>query len=404
MNQSSYEELTGLYRQYVMPTYAPELMFTRGRGARLWDSSDRRYLDFAAGISVCNLGHCHPKVTAAIAAQAARLVHVSNLYMNDVTPRLAARLIRNGFDGVVFFGNSGAEANEGMIKFARKHGSAAGRYEIITMADSFHGRTLATLAATGRSKYRAGFAPDMPGFVQVPFNDFEAVAAAVNEKTCAVMLEPVQGEGGIIPADPDYLKKLRALCDERGILLLFDEVQCGMGRLGTIYAYQDFGVEPDAFSMAKALANGFPMGAFIVRRQYAVTLTAGTHASTFGATPLACAAALAVQEAIEEERVLENCRNQGAYLMKKLREITRDYTFVTGVRGRGLMLGVVLDTPAGPLSKLLLQKGLITLTAGETVLRLLPPLTITRDEADEALGLIADGLAAFAGESEKGAS
>lgn len=397
MDSGSYQELVGKYQKYVMPTYAPELMFTRGSGAHLWDSADRRYLDFASGISVCNLGHCHPQVTAAIQEQAAKLVHVSNLYMNDVTPQLAEKLVGRGFDGVVFFANSGAEANEGMIKFARKHGSAAGKFEIISMVDSFHGRTLATLAATGRSKYRKGFAPDMPGFVQVPFNDFAALESAVTDRTCAVLLEPVQGEGGILPADAAYLKKVRELCDAKGVLLLFDEVQCGMGRLGTFFAYQSFGVEPDAVSMAKALANGFPMGGFIVRRQYAGTLTVGTHASTFGGTPLASAAALAVQEVFERENILENCREQGAYLMAKLRGLAAPYPCVKTVRGMGLMIGVVLDREAGPLSKLLLKRGLITLTAGETVLRLLPPLTITRAEADEALEIIAAGLAEFAG-------
>ncbi|MBO5763601.1 MAG: acetylornithine transaminase, partial [Lentisphaeria bacterium] len=306
--------------------------------------------------------------------------------------------IRKCFDGVVFFANSGAEANEGMIKFARKYGNATGRNEIISMEDSFHGRTLASLAATGRAKYRKGFEPDMPGFKQVPFNNFEALKAAITDKTCAILLEPVQGEGGILPADVEYLKKVRALCDEKDILLLFDEVQCGMGRIGTLYAYQSFGVEPDALSMAKAIANGLPMGAFIVRRKHAGVLTPGTHASTFGGTPLVSAAALAVQEAIEEENILENCRAQGAYLMEKLGEITRDYPYVQGVRGKGLMIGIVLDRPAGALAGILLKKQLVVLTAGETVLRLLPPLVITRAEADEALTIIAEGLQEYARE------
>ncbi len=396
MENKIFENSVQLYKQYVMPTYAPKMLFTRGQGVRLWDADGRRYLDFASGISVCNLGHCHPKVTAAVQKQAETLVHVSNLYMNDVTPKLAEKLGTRGFDGVVFFANSGAEANEGMIKFARKFGNATGRNHIISMEDSFHGRTLATLAATGRAKYRKGFEPDMPGFSQVPFNDFEALAAAVTDKTCAIMLEPVQGEGGILPADMDYLKKVRQLCDEKNILLLFDEVQCGMGRIGTIYAHQAFGVEPDAFSMAKAIANGLPMGAFMVSRKYADTLQVGMHASTFGGTPLVSAAALAVQEAIDEENILENCREQGAYIMERLAEIVKPYKFVSGVRGMGLMIGVVLDHPAGALSALLLKYNLVTLTAGETVLRLLPPLTLTRDEADEGLEAIATGLAEYA--------
>ena len=359
MEKGLYSETVEKFNRYVMGTYAPGAMFVRGSGANLWDADDRRYLDFASGISVCNLGHCHPKVTAAVQKQAGELVHISNLYYNPVTPKLAEALIRKCFDGVVFFANSGAEANEGMIKFARKYGNATGRNEIISMEDSFHGRTLASLAATGRAKYRKGFEPDMPGFKQVPFNNFEALKAAITDKTCAILLEPVQGEGGILPADVEYLKKVRALCDEKDILLLFDEVQCGMGRIGTLYAYQSFGVEPDALSMAKAIANGLPMGAFIVRRKHAGVLTPGTHASTFGGTPLVSAAALAVQEAIEEENILENCRAQGAYLMEKLGEITRDYPFVQGVRGKGLMIGIVLDRPAGALAGILLKKQLI---------------------------------------------
>ncbi len=322
MENTICQETLNRFDRYVMHTYAPGALFVRGEGAQLWDADGVRYLDFASGISVCNLGHCHPAVTAAVCEQAGKLVHVSNLYHNEVAPKLAEKLISRGFDGTVFFCNSGAEANEGMIKLARKYGSATGRNEIITMVDSFHGRTLATLAATGRAKYRKGFEPDMPGFVQVPFNDFEAVKAAVTERTCAVMLEPVQGEGGILPADAAYLKQLRAFCDEHDILLLFDEVQCGMGRIGTMFAWQSFGVEPDVFTMAKAIANGLPMGAVVASRRLSGVLTPGTHASTFGGTPLVSAAALAVQETFDREKVLENCVCQGEYLMQRLREIT----------------------------------------------------------------------------------
>ena len=390
--ENLYEATVERYRKYVMPTYAPKILFVRGAGARLWDADGREYLDFATGISVCNLGHCHPGVTAAIQKQAATLVHVSNLYMNEVMPRLAEKLISNCFDGVVFFANSGAEANEGMFKFARKIGNATGRNEIISMDNSFHGRTLATLAATGRAKYRKGFEPDTPGFKQVPFNDIEALKSAITEKTCAVVLEPVQGEGGILPADPEYLRQVRTLCDEKGILLLFDEVQCGMGRIGTRFAWQSFGVEPDALSMAKAIANGLPMGALIVKRKYAETLTPGTHASTFGGTALVSAAALAVQEAFDRENVLENCRTQGEYLRTRLAEIGKKYSFVKGVRGMGLMIGVVLDREAATLAGLCLKQNLVVLTAGETVLRLLPRLNLTRAEADEGIARISAAL------------
>ncbi len=396
MENTICQETLNRFDRYVMHTYAPGALFVRGEGAQLWDADGVRYLDFASGISVCNLGHCHPAVTAAVCEQAGKLVHVSNLYHNEVAPKLAEKLISRGFDGTVFFCNSGAEANEGMIKLARKYGSATGRNEIITMVDSFHGRTLATLAATGRAKYRKGFEPDMPGFVQVPFNDFEAVKAAVTERTCAVMLEPVQGEGGILPADAAYLKQLRAFCDEHDILLLFDEVQCGMGRIGTMFAWQSFGVEPDVFTMAKAIANGLPMGAVVASRRLSGVLTPGTHASTFGGTPLVSAAALAVQETFDREKVLENCVCQGEYLMQRLREITAPYAFVRSVRGKGLMIGIVLDRAPQELAGLILKKKLVVLTAGENVVRLLPPLVITRAEADEALDTIAQALAEYA--------
>ncbi|MBO5688885.1 MAG: aspartate aminotransferase family protein [Lentisphaeria bacterium] len=396
MESQLYAQTIERHSRYILPTYAPQKVFVRGEGVYLWDVDGRRYLDFGSGISVCNLGHCHPKVTAAIQQQAATLVHVSNLYYNTVTSVLAEKLISKSFDGAVFFANSGAEANEGLIKLARKYGNRTGRNEIIAMENSFHGRTLATLAATGRAKYRQGFEPDMPGFKHVPFNDFEALAAAVTDKTCAVMLEMVQGEGGVLPVDVEYLWKVRALCAEKDMLLLCDEVQCGMGRTGTLFAWQGAGVEPDAFSLAKALANGLPMGGFVVKRKFTDVLMAGTHGSTFGGTPLASAAALAVQQVIEEENVLENCRVQGEYMMARLREITAPYRFVKEVRGRGLMIGIVLDHPAGALSAHLLNKDLVTLTAGETVLRLLPPLILTREEADAGLAIIEKGLAEYA--------
>lgn len=386
------ERIMDLYKKYVMPTYSPEILLTRGKGAYVWDSEGRKYLDFGAGISVCNLGHCHPAVTTAITKQAKKLVHVSNLYINENQPKLAQKLIEHSFDGVVFFANSGAEANEGMIKLARKWGSNKGKYEIIVMDESFHGRTLATLAATGRSKYRNGFAPDMPGFVHVPFNNIEAVEKNINEKTCAVLLEPVQGEGGIIPAEGEYLKALRKLCDEREILFLFDEVQCGMGRTGTFFAYQGYGIEPDAVSLAKALGNGFPIGAFIIKRKFSDVLGPGTHASTFGGTPLACAAACAVIDTIDKDNILQNCAKQGDYLYSRLDALAKENSYIREIRGRGLMLGIVLDCPANELRKIAAQNGLLVLTAGENVLRLLPPLIVSASEIDTAVAILAKVL------------
>ena len=389
------KEISALYEKYVMETYArADLLFVRGKGTRLWDAEGREFLDFAAGIAVCSLGHCHPAVTKAIQEQAATLVHTSNLFLNEWQPRLAEKLIKQGFDGgVCFFCNSGAEANEALIKLARKAGHDRGRFEIIAMNDSFHGRTLATLAATGRSKYRKGFQPDMPGFKFVDFNDIDALRDAITDQTAAVLMEPVQGEGGIIPAAPGYLQAVRELCDRHGIMLLFDEVQCGMGRTGKFFAWQVSGVKPDALSMAKAIANGFPMGAMLASEKYAKVLTPGTHASTFGGTPLACAAACAVIDTFEREKVLENVRERSAFLMEKLSAMIGKYPCVKGVRGQGLMIGIVLDRPAGGALAILREKGMIALSAGETVLRLVPPLTVTQEDCEKAVALIDGALA-----------
>lgn len=394
MNTVTLEEISALYEKYVMETYArADLLFVRGQGSYLYDSAGKEYLDFAAGIAVCSLGHCHPAVTKAIQEQAAKLVHVSNLFLNEWQPRLAQKLIAHGFDGTCFFCNSGAEANEALIKLARKNGSEKGRYEIIVMNDSFHGRTLATLAATGRSKYRKGFSPDMPGFKFVNYNDIEAVRNAIDGKTAAVMLEPVQGEGGIIPADREYLKAVRELCDKNDIMLLFDEVQCGMGRTGSFFAWQSFGVEPDALSMAKALGNGYPIGAMVAKRKYSHVLTPGTHASTFGGTALASAAACAVIDAIDNEKVLDNVAKQSKVLMDGIAELSKKYPCIQGVRGKGLMVGAVLDQPAGKVLSILRGKGMIALSAGENVLRLVPPLNVSGEECRKALELIDSAFA-----------
>jgi len=392
-----FEETANRFKSYVMPTYAPQIMFVRGKDARLWDDDGNEYLDFAAGIAVCSLGHCNNRVTKAIQEQCTKLVHISNLYMNELMPLLAEKLVKESIPGgKVFFCNSGAEANEGMIKLARKYGNRTGRNHIISMENSFHGRTLATLAATGRAKYRKGFEQDMPGFTQVPFNDFEALKAAVTPQTCGIMLEMLQGEGGVFTADVEYLKKVRALCDENDLLLLCDEVQCGMGRLGTRFAYQKFGVEPDIISMAKAIANGFPMGAVLAGKKCADVFEVGNHASTFGGTPLACAAALAVQEAFDKDGVLENCEREGEFLRTELMKFTEKYPFIKTVRGMGLMIGMVLDRPAGGLASILLKDKMVALTAGETVLRLVPPLTITRADSQLAIEKIGKALAEFA--------
>ena len=397
METNSTSKIKELFSEYMMKTYAPALVFERGDGAYLFDPEGNRYLDFGTGISVCNLGHCHPAVTAAIVKQATELVHVSNLYMNTAAPKLAQKLVQTGFDGLVFLSNSGAEANEGLIKFARKWGNAnGGRNRIICMSDSFHGRTLATLGATGRSKYRQGFEPDMPGFTHVEFNDIGAVKAAIAPDVCAVLLEPVQGEGGVIPAAAGYLQELRTLCDEHNLLLLFDEIQCGMGRTGTLFAHQGYGVTPDAFSLAKALGNGLPIGAFLVAAKYSDVFSPGTHGSTFGGNAVAAAAALAVLDEMTAPGFLENVAALGSFITCRLQQLVNKYDFVREVRGRGMMIGVVLDSSAAPLQDILLKEGLITLTAGENVLRLLPPLILTEGECAEALMKIEKGCETFA--------
>ncbi len=395
MHSALTEKNMNLYDKYIMKTYPKaDILFVKGQGCRLWDGDGREYLDFSAGIAVCSLGHAHPKVAQAIAEQATQLLHVSNLFMNTRQPELAEKLITNGFDGVCFFCNSGAEANEGLIKLARKWGSDKGKYEIIAMNDSFHGRTLATLAATGRAKYRKGFGPDTQGFSHIPFNDLNAAKAAVTDKTAAILLEPVQGEGGILPATQEYLEGMRKLCDDKGILLLFDEVQCGTGRTGTLFAWQNYHVQPDALSMAKALGNGVPIACMIAQRKLENILTPGTHASTFGGTPIACSAACAVLDELLHGGVLENCRKQGAYLMNALNALKPKYPFIREVRGKGLMIGVDLTFPATEILPALREHGLIALSAGESVLRLLPPLIVTEAECAEAVKRIDEVFAA----------
>ncbi len=376
---------TELQERYLLNTYAPELTLVKGSMSWVQDDRGREYLDFASGISVCNLGHCHPRVTEAIQRQAARLVHVSNLFYNENQPRLAQKIVEHGFDGKVFFCNSGAEANEGLIKFARRWGRKTGRHRIVCMEESFHGRTLAALAATGRAKYREGFQPDTPGFRHVPFNSVEAVEGAIDHETAAVLLEPIQGEGGVVPADPEYLRRLRQLCAARNILLLFDEVQCGMGRTGEIFAFRHYGVEPDAVALAKALGNGFPIGAFMVRRELADTFVPGTHATTFGGSPLACAAGLAVFAAIEQENLLDNCRAMAGLLWGKLEQLRDKHSIIKEIRGVGLMIGLVLQAPVKPIIQAAAEAGLLVLPAGENVLRLLPPLTIDNREVEIAI-------------------
>lgn len=387
------EEIIDLHKKYVMPTYAPGLVLVKGSGTRVWDADEKEYLDFLAGIAVLNVGHCHPAVVKAVQEQAAKLVHVSNLYYNENQPRLAQALSERSMGGKVFFCNSGAEANEGLIKLARLWGSAKGKYEVITMKNSFHGRTLATLTATGQEKVQKGFYPLPEGFKYAEFNNLASCEAAVTEKTAAILVEAVQGEGGILPADPVFINGLRKLCDDKGILLLFDEVQAGIGRTGKWFGFQNYDVKPDAFSLAKGLGNGFPIGAVVAAPHVSDVFQPGNHATTFGGTPLACAAALAVIETIETEHLLGNAHKTGALFLKKLQAIAGKYDWIEGARGCGLMVGLVLKDSATPLQKLLESKGLLTLATAVRVLRMLPPLNVTAEEIEKAATLIDEACA-----------
>jgi len=376
-----------------MPTYAPEIALVKGKGTKVWDADGKVYLDFVAGISVLNVGYSHPKVVEAIRAQAGELVHVSNLYYTENQARLAKKLSELSLGGKCFFGNSGAEANEGLIKLARLWGHDAGKHEIICMKNSFHGRTLATAAATGQDKVKKGFDPLPEGFVHADYNDIESVEALVNEKTVAIMLEAVQGEGGIVLADEQFVKNVRALCDEKDLLMLCDEVQCGLGRTGYWFGYQAYGVEPDAFSLAKALGSGYPIGAVVAGEKLSDVFQPGNHASTFGGTPLACAAALATLEAMEEDDLVARCAEKGDLFAEGLRLFVDKYECVKEVRGRGMMLGLVLDGEAKSLVQALSDIGLLTIATAENVVRFLPPLTVKDDEIEEALDIIDDCLA-----------
>jgi acetylornithine/N-succinyldiaminopimelate aminotransferase len=394
---STTEEIVEMYGNHVMPTYAPEVALVKGKGTKVWDASGKVYLDFVAGISVLNVGYSHPTVVAAIQEQAADLVHVSNLYYCENQAVLAKRLSELSMNGKCFFSNSGAEANEGMIKLARLWGHEQGKFEIICMNNSFHGRTLATAAATGQTKVQKGFEPMPEGFVHAEYNDIESVKALVNDKTVAIMLEALQGEGGLIPADEQFMKDVRALCDEKELLMLCDEVQCGMGRTGEWFGFQAYDVEPDAFSLAKALGSGYPIGAVVSGPKLADVFQPGNHASTFGGTPLACAAALATLDVMEDEGLVARAKEKGALFQEGLEAFIETYEHVTGVRGRGLMLGLELDQDAAPLAKALAEVGLLTIATAGNVIRFLPPLTVKDDELEEALDILDDCLAEMHG-------
>jgi len=388
-------EMQGLYEKFVVPSYRRTLTLTRGEGSYVWDTSGKRYLDMGGGIAVNSLGHAHPAILSTLQKQASRLIHVSNLYYNEPQALLAKKLVELTGPGKVFFCNSGAEANEALYKLARRVGHDQGRYEVITTINSFHGRTLAGIAATGQEKVKKSFEPLMPGFIHVPYNDLAAAEKAIGPKTAAILVEGVQGEGGIIPATPEYLLGLRELTRKHGILLLMDSVQCGFFRSGYFQSYErilenhpggkDF--LPDGISMAKALGGGFPIGAVWIGQPYQDVFQPGSHGTTFGGTPLACAVALEVISVIEREKLVDNIRRQGDRLIAGLKNLSGRENFVS-VRGFGAIVGFQTKIDPLILTPQLAGEGLLVIPSGNNSVRFLPPYNITAQQIDEALAIV----------------
>lgn len=368
-------------QQYYLQVFRRfPITLERGQGSYVWDTHGKKYIDALAGIAVNSVGHCHPKVVQAIQAQAAQLIHISNIYTSAPQVQLAQKLaIISGLDRV-FFTNSGAESNEGAFKLARKYAHTQGRGgTIISMEGCFHGRTLATIAS-GKAKYQQGFEPIPTGFKQVPFNDIDAVSTAIDQETAAVIVEPVQGEGGIRLADPVFLQQLRKLCTEKNVVLIFDEIQCGMGRTGDFFAFQGYGVQPDIMTLAKALGSGIPAGAFLANEKVATAINFGDHGTTFGGNPLACAAALATISVIEEEGLVEKARIKGEKVMQRLHQISATESSIVEIRGKGLMIGVELDFPGRAVVAKMMEKGVLGNCANENVMRLVPPLNMELED------------------------
>ncbi len=379
-------------QRYIANTYSRyPLVLVRGQGCKVWTNDGKEYFDFVAGLAVCNLGHCHPKVVQAIQDQSRKLIHVSNFYHIEPQIELAKLLCENSFADRVFFCNSGAEANEAAMKLAKKYAKDTGRterFEIITMEKSFHGRTMATITATGQEKFHKGFDPLVPGYKYVPFNDMEAVLRAVTPNTCAIMVEPIQGEGGVNCPSDGYLRELRELCRKRGILLIYDEVQVGMGRTGKLFAYEHEGVYPDIMTLAKSLAGGVPIGAMLATEEVAKSFGPGTHASTFGGNPLATAAGVAAVSTLLEDGVLENCRRVGEHFFNRLMDLKGEYPFIKEVRGRGLIIGMELGFEGSQIVTRCMEEGFLINCIMDNVLRFLPPLIVTTKEVDQLLGAL----------------
>lgn len=379
-------------KKYLMNTYGDrDICLVKGKGVRVWDSDGREYLDFLSGISVNNLGHCPPCVVKAVREQCETLIHCSNLYLIKPQIDLAEKLVENSFANRCFFANSGTEAIEGAIKLARlysrnKYGD--NRYEIISMKQSFHGRTMGAISATGQNKVRDGFGPLLSGFHFADFNNIDSVRLLVNEKTCAVIAEPIQGEGGVIPATAAFLQALRALCHEKDLVLIFDEIQCGLGRTGTNFAYELYNVIPDVVTLAKSLGGGLPIGALLAREPFSGVFSPGKHAHTFGGNPLVCAAALACVNELFDNNISRNAAVMGEYITTKLKTLSEKYGFIKEIRGAGLMIGIVLDRPGKDINKRCMEKGLLVNCTCENIIRILPPLIINRDDCDTAIRIL----------------
>lgn len=388
------KKIRDLVDKNIMNTYRrTPIALVRGKGALVEDAQGRQYLDFVAGIAVCNLGHAHPKVVKAVRKQAKDLMHVSNLYYTRPQAEVAALLTKNSFADKVFFCNSGAEANEAAIKLARKYAHenlGPEKFELITMKDSFHGRTMATITATGQEKFQFGFTPLLDGFRYVPFNDPQALEAAITPRTCGIMLEPVQGEGGVIIPDEGYLEHVREICDRHRLLMIVDEVQTGIGRTGKLFAYEYSGIKPDIMTLAKALGNGFPVGAMLATDEVARAFSPGNHASTFGGNPLAMAAVRATLKTILEDDILENCLETGAYFLEKLQQLKKRHDIITDVRGKGLMLACSLSIEGAEIVTRCQEEGLLINCTGGKTLRFVPPLIITRQDVDKAVYILDD--------------
>src|SRR4030042_69035 len=386
------KEIMALADKNIMQTYKRfPIVIAKGLGQKVWDAGGKEYLDFVAGIAVCNLGHSHPGVIAAVAQQLEKLTHVSNLYYTEPQTQLANLLVENSFANKVFFCNSGAEANEAAIKLARQYAHenlGDDKFELITMKNSFHGRTMATITATGQEKFQFGFTPLLEGFTYVPFNDASAAQPAISEKTCGIMVEPIQGESGVNIPDARYLEKVRSICNRHNILLIVDEVQTGIGRTGKLFAYEHSGIRPDIMTLAKALGNGFPVGAMLATDKVAKSFTQGNHGTTFGGNPLAMAAANATVKIILQEDILNNCRKVGDYFMGQLKKLQQKHKIINEVRGKGLMLAVTLSIEADDIVNKCLQKGLLIHSTGGKTLRFVPPLIITNQDVDRAIGIL----------------